>query len=364
MRSMAGIVDTLSDQTSLLLIARDRDLGSSKPYSGLSGRWVTRGRSRIFYLDARNPKQWLRLRRELRTTPFDLLYVNSLWDPSFTMIPIFSVMFGLIRARTILIAPSGQLSPAALSLKDRKKRFVLKWWAPLLRSLNVIWHASSDKEAAQIRAVLPWARIEVSENQVLLPFEPLPATALNEGPTRLVFIGRISPMKNVALILEALRGVSRPVVFDIYGPREDVKYWSRCQALVRLVPDNIRVTYRGELASAEVRRAFYDYDAFVFPTRGENFGHVIAESLSASCPVLCSGETPWTQVLEGGGGAIVRSPTITGLRDELERVAAMSPDQRLRARQAAGDAYRVWRKAAVGPNILERARLAEWSPAP
>jgi glycosyltransferase involved in cell wall biosynthesis len=46
-----------------------------------------------------------------------------------------------------------------------------------------------------------------------------------------------------------------------------------------------------------VREVFSRYDAFVLPTLGENVGHVIAESLSASCPVICSDETPWTDLL-------------------------------------------------------------------
>lgn len=35
------------------------------------------------------------------------------------------------------------------------------------------------------------------------------------------------------------------------------------------------------------------YDLFVFPTLGENFGHVVIESLSAGTPVFMSNTTPW-----------------------------------------------------------------------
>ena len=38
---------------------------------------------------------------------------------------------------------------------------------------------------------------------------------------------------------------------------------------------------------------FLKNDLFVFPTLGENFGHVIFESLEASTPVLVSDQTPW-----------------------------------------------------------------------
>jgi glycosyltransferase involved in cell wall biosynthesis len=360
-RSIARIVDTVSEDIDLTLVTRDRDLGSADPYPGLSGRWISRGHSRVFYLDARRPWQWLRLWRELRKARFDLLYVNSLWEPTYTVFPIIAAWLGAIRVGRVLVAPRGELSPGALSLKATKKRLFLTWWRPFLKGMDVVWHASTDREASHISAVFPWADIEINQDQISLPDDPLPAAVADEGPARLVFIGRVSAMKNLELVLRTLRHLSTPVEFDIYGPLEDIRYWARCQRLIRGLPSTVRVRHLGELAPAEVRPTFSHYDAFVFPTRGENFGHVIAESLSASCPVICSDETPWTQVLEAGGGAIVRDLTVACLGSELERVAAMTPAERLRARQSAGSAYQVWRKGIHGPNILEQARSAKWS---
>jgi glycosyltransferase involved in cell wall biosynthesis len=358
-RSVAAIVDTVSDKIDLCVITRDRDLGSSNPYLDVSGRWIRRGRSRVFYLDTHRLGQWLRLRRELSAIRFDLLYVNSLWNPVFTVIPIVAMRLGMIRARTLLIAPRGELAPGALSLKNKKKRLFWKCWGPFLKSMSVMWQASSEDEALQIRAVVPRARVEVNADQVSLSYEPLQPN-VTEGCARLVFIGRISPVKNLDLVLSTLRGLSKPVKFDIYGPIEDAHYWSKCQSFIGQLPAYVQVSYRGELAPSDVRGTFSRYDAFVLPTLGENFGHVIAESLSASCPVICSSETPWTQVLEEGGGAIVRELTAVGLGKELERIAAMTPGERLEAREAAGRAYKSWRKGADRPNILEEVRLSEW----
>ena len=359
-RSVAAILDTISDKVDLRLITRDRDFGSSNPYPELSGRWIRRGRSRVFYLNIRRLGQWFRLRHELAAIQFDLLYVNSLWDPVFTMIPILAMRLGMIHARKLLIAPRGELGPGALSLKNTKKRMLWKWWGPFLKRMSPVWQASSNDELAQIRAVVPDASVEVSLDPVALPYEPLAATDVSSSCVRLVFIARISPVKNLDLVLRSLGGLSKPVEFDIYGPLEDAAYWSKCQSSLRQVPPWVQIRYRGELAPSEVCRTFAGYDAFIFPTLGENFGHVIAESLSASCPVVCSDRTPWTRILEAGGGAIVRDLTAPGLAKELERRAAMTPGERLHARQAAGRAYKSWRKRADGPNILERARLSKW----
>jgi len=359
-RAVVQTVDTASDRVEVTLLTADRDLGSSRPYLRLAGRWTTRHRARAFYVNTRSVRQWLRIWRDLRGTRFDLLYVNSLWEPTFTVLPIVATRLGLLRARRILLSPHGELSPGALSLKSRKKRLFLSLWAPFLRRADVTWHAVTDREAAEIRAVFPWARIVVNHYQVPLPAEPLPPYALNDGPARLVFLGRISPKKNLHLVLAALGQTSSPIVFDIYGPQEDAAYWARCETLIDRLPPNVTVRYQGAVGPDDVRTTFSRYDAFVFPTLGENFGYVIAESLSASCPVICSGETPWTDVLAGGGGWILDELTAADLAKRLEGVAALTPDERHEARQRAADTYRAWRRAVRDRNLLDRVRDADW----
>ena len=243
-----------------------------------------------------------------------------------------------------------------MSLKARKKRLFLKVWRPILKGMDVEWHTSTDQEASEIRELIPWASIVTNLDQFDLPVGADAAGDSHDGPARLVFISRICRKKNLKLILEAMNLASAPVEFDIYGPVEDREYWSTCLSLIGRLPDHVRATYRGELPPGEVRRTFSKYDAFIFPTLGENFGHVIAESLSASCPVICSDTTAWTHVLEAGGGSVVRDATPEGLAVEIERLATMSPAERFHARHLAADAYATWRRDITGPNIIEQLR--------
>ena len=53
---------------------------------------------------------------------------------------------------------------------------------------------------------------------------------------------------------------------------------------------------------ARVNEVFAEHDLFLFPTLGENFGHVICEALIAGCPVLLSDQTPWRNLEEAGVG--------------------------------------------------------------
>ncbi|HEX9999959.1 MAG TPA: hypothetical protein VGB74_05870, partial [Actinoplanes sp.] len=230
-RSVAHILDTASERIAAVLITSDRDAGATAPYPGLTGRWRPRNRARIFYLNVHAPRQWLRLWRDLRDVPFDLLYVNSFLSPLFTVLPILAVRLRLLRCSGVLIAPRGELSAGALSLKAAKKRLFLRWWGRFLAGTAVRWHASTAREAAEIRAVYPWADVDVGLNQVMLPQDPEPPT-IGGHTARLTFIGRVSPIKNVHLIIEALHHVDTRVEFDIYGPVEDRAYWSRCQSTI------------------------------------------------------------------------------------------------------------------------------------
>lgn len=193
-------------------------------------------------------------------------------------------------------------------LKARKKRAALPLVRRMLRAQNVRWHASTSLEADDIIRSIPEASRRVIVASADLSSAQIQPRDMepHSPPIRFVFVSRVSPKKNLDLAISALAFVTTEAILDVYGPIEDKSYWARCEERIASLPSNITVTYRGELPPNDVPAAFARYDAFVFPTRGENFGHVIAESLAASCPVICSDLTPWTPVLETGGGTVVR----------------------------------------------------------
>jgi glycosyltransferase involved in cell wall biosynthesis len=352
-RSIVHILESAPPDMDIWLVTRDRDVACAEPYPGLSGRWVRRREARVFYVDIRRPRHWLGLWRDLRRVHFDLLYCNSFWSIAFTAVPIIAARLRLIRAAITLLAPRGELFPAALRMKARKKRIFIGAWSMVVRWARIEWHASNDLERTHIRRYFPTARIEVVPDQTGPP-TPLLWRPIPDGPLRLIFLSRISPMKNLRLVLASLAKVAEPVRFDIYGPVEDASYWADCQSLMTALPSNVEARYHGPVQPERVRSVFADHEAFVFPTLGENFGHVIAESLSASCPVICSAETPWTSIVMDGGGAVLAQLTTEHLAACIASWAASTPDERQLRRRRAGWAYEAWHRERPELNILER----------
>ena len=97
-----------------------------------------------------------------------------------------------------------------------------------------------------------------------------------EDKLKIIFLSRISPMKNLDFALSIFSSVSAEVQFDIYGPKENLEYWKQCNLQIISRPKNIYINYRGSVLTENIQEVFSNYDLFLFPSRGENYGHVIA----------------------------------------------------------------------------------------
>jgi glycosyltransferase involved in cell wall biosynthesis len=160
-------------------------------------------------------------------------------------------------------------------------------------------------------------------------------------PLRICFLSRISPMKNLDYALHVLAHVRAPVKFAIYGPLEDSSYWELCQQLIASLPNHIAVSYFGIVEPERVVATFAEHDLFFFPTRGENFGHVIHESLRAGTPTLLSDQTSWVGLESCGIGASVPLSEPEGFVRVIEEMATWGLTRRNLARQAAQDYARM-----------------------
>ncbi len=148
-------------------------------------------------------------------------------------------------------------------------------------------------------------------------------------------------MKNLETALAILSRLSGLAIeFNIYGTLEDTDYWRRCEAAIAALPPNIRVAYRGPVQPEDVETVLSGYDAFLLPTLGENYGHVIREALSAGLPVLISDRTPWRGLEARGAGADLPLDDLDAFARRIRDWAALSPERfedMRRAARALGD---------------------------
>lgn len=306
-RTLGNMIARLGDEFEFRVITRDRDLGSAEPYPSIAvNEWSRVGKAEVFY--ASPVKHLPVLLRLLRWNSCDVLYLNSFFSWKSAIVPLVLLRWGLVKDVPVVLAPRGEFSAGALELKAAKKRVYIALARMFGLCRRVIWQASSEAEAADIRRVMQCGTEQIVVAPNLLPVateEPgeckQESPRRQPGPLRIIFLSRISPMKNLHFLLSALKSVSATVSLDVYGPIEDSSYWDICSRLIDELQPNISVNYRGAVPADQVAKVFRQYDLFAFPTRGENFGHVIFESLNAGTPVLLSDRTPWRA---DTGGAI------------------------------------------------------------
>jgi glycosyltransferase involved in cell wall biosynthesis len=290
-QSFRAMAEALSDNFTFRVVSRDRRYGAQaaeRPSGvwtvcdGISTRYAAMGLSGATDVG-----------EILRSTPHDVLVMNGFYDRDFTIPTLLLRALGRVPKRPVILSPRGEFAPGASSLKSVRKR-VWRETARRLGLLSDVWlHATSEAEAGDIRRGFPWGRGVLVAPNIRKMIEPLPRQFSTDGITRLTFLGRISPVKNLDYALAALEHVCSPVKLRIYGPCQDAVYWEICRKIIARLPAHISVTYRGEIANSDVPAIMADTDLFFLPTKGENFGHSIFEALSCSVPVLVSDATPW-----------------------------------------------------------------------
>lgn len=339
LRNIINTVDNLCDQFEFRIITRDRDLGDDRAFPDIPAKvWLPVGNATVYYLPP-EAERFGRLGRLLADTHHDLLFLSSYFDPLTIRTLLIRRLRGL-RHPHVIVAPFGEFADASLTQKYAKKRafMVFANIAGLYR--DVTWRVSSSYEAADLIRVLGVSPDSIAVTGDLPTKGVLPEHANQPASgsrqecdgLRVVFLSRIAREKNLDYALKVLKKVSTKVYFDIYGPAENVAYWDECKRVISGMPANIVVSYKGKASPDEVVRIFAQYDLFLFPTGGEAYGNVIAESLIAGTPVLISTETPWRRLQSDGLGWDVD----LGEPDEfvriLEEFSSLSLENRMEGR--------------------------------
>jgi len=349
-RTIKNLFDEAGDEITFKLITSDRDLGDTSHYTSVNcGAWNEACNASIFYAQP-GKTGYAQIAQQLRKKDYDIVYLNSFFSQRFSFFPL--LMATLLRQRVVL-SPRGEFSEGALSIKSAKKRVFIKLFKLLGLHRCTVFQASSHFEAEDIlRALGPNVDVQVAENIGAQEFtKQLPLR--NSDYLKAVFVSRISPKKNLLKALSILQQVKKPLLFDIYGPIEDQGYWEECEKVIRSLPSHIQVEHKGALTPDEVVGTLGKYDVFFFPTKGENYGHVIAEALCAGLPILIADTTPWRNLEKLGIGWDVALNAHNAFSVVLDQLAAMPPDEhhQLRQRVLAWAKNKFTQRDAVEANI-------------
>lgn len=296
-QSVAGIVNLLTEKSKFTIITRNKDL-NSPPYKNIKANIEVnhcKGTNVVYtnklgYLSV--------IFRYIQSHKHNTIYFNSFFSIYFGILPLLIAVFLGFKGR-IVCAPRGELLDERIAIKSRKKRTYIAIVKFLRIHRNIHWQATSEEEFIAIKKhfsdnVFFVPNISVEKKQI--PIQ------LNKGTIRVVFYSRIVSYKNLDYAIETLAKMNAKFIFDIYGTIENKDYFEYCKERAALL--NVKFSYCGELNHLMVHDKLATYDVFLFPTKGENFGHVIKESLQSGCIPLISDTTPWTEFVSDLSPAI------------------------------------------------------------
>lgn len=296
-RSVANMLEHLSDDFSITIVTSDRDLDSNTPYQNIEkDKFIKQNNYSIIYLSPKNQTKKY-LKKIIKKQDFNLVYFNSLFSFKFTLLPLF-IIKNQKKEIKIILAPRGMLGQSALNLKKFKKQAFLKFSKLFKLFNNIIWHATDKTEVSDIKKYF-------GENAKIKLISNIPGRVGNyvkreKDITKFVFLSRIAEIKNLLYAIKCFQKLKtdKRVIFSIFGTEEELAYLRKCKTEANLVRQNIQIDFKGELAHEEVNSTLSEYHFYFLPTMHENYGHTIFEAISAGCPVIISDQTPWQNLEE------------------------------------------------------------------
>jgi len=279
--SIVNLMSVIEDKFSITVITRNNDYSSKKKYSDKEKQFSRK--YNIHYCNHYLHLILTCLRPSLLTSK--KIYINSFFSVQYSFFPL--VVFSFFLRKKVFISSRGEFANSAIK-NSFKKRVFIKMWQVIFPHSNYTFFASSVYESNDIKKYFPNSRVAILSNiGALRKFNTVDSQlAKNRDLVRICFISRIHPVKNLDFCLKVLEKVHKNYIFDVYGPIDDEVYFNKC---LKISPFN----YKNELDPNLIQETMRNYDLFFLPTKGENFGHIIHESIMSFVPCLISDQTPW-----------------------------------------------------------------------
>lgn len=333
--SLENFTNQLHDKYDIRIICSDHDFKETDRYKGIIDGWNQVGFAKVYYTNERDYSEdnFYKIIKEF-SNDVVLFYLSGIY-----YIKMNYAAISLARKLSIpvLLAPRGDLMKNSIAMKSKAKMIKKLVFLKLCKCINlfegVYFQSTSDEETEGLHKYLAILdnRIFQIPNMPVMKHERINYIK-KENEIRIVFISRLMIKKNPLFALKAVQNIDDKykVKFDLFGPKEDEKYWQECSTLIdtiNLKKKNIEVTYKGALDPQAAKRVYDAYDCFLFPTRSENYGHVIVEAIFSGCLVVLSqGTTPFDDC-SNRGGYIANLSQLDEFTKHLETIAKMNQEE-------------------------------------
>lgn len=156
----------------------------------------------------------------------------------------------------------------------------------------------------------------------ILNYVPQPPFVPKEVVKRFLYVGRLVPVKNLEMLVEAFRyfpDLELTIVGE--GVLED--------SLKRMAGKNVRFT--GYVNNRDLPQCYASHDVFVLPSVSEVWGLVVEEALNNGLPVIVSDRVGCHEDLVGSDhGLVFKADDASSLQDAIARMTEVDRYNRFR----------------------------------
>jgi glycosyltransferase involved in cell wall biosynthesis len=209
-------------------------------------------------------------------------------------------------------------NPFEKLLRQRATRFLTR---RTLERVDCVCPVSNDVRHRIERAGIRPTRVHVSYNPVDTDLFR-PPTAPRPVYRRMTFAGRLEEYKGGLRAARAFASVAARLpdwTLTIAGDGPEL------QAIKSFVDATPALHQRVELSGPYTKPQFADLlassDFFVYPSRHESFGLVIAEAMSAGLPVVAPDRTAPVEFVDAKSGVLVPPDDVTAIANAMEHIA-------------------------------------------
>jgi len=194
----------------------------------------------------------------------------------------------------------------------RKSRLAKLLWIALFERRNIssaaAVHVTADIEATDMQRLgLRARRFAMIPNGVDLPHPGVTGvTSPLDGISRpiVLCLGRVNWKKGLDRLVRAM--IQVPDARLVIAGNDEDGYAPQLLALAKNFGVGHRMHFIGPVHGAAKWRAFAGADLFVLPSRSENFGMAVLESMASGVPVIVTPEVGLAPtVLEAGAGLVI-----------------------------------------------------------
>jgi L-malate glycosyltransferase len=189
------------------------------------------------------------------------------------------------------------------------------WARFIMQKANILLTVSDHLKQEILASHIHPKEINVTYNPVDTELFSLKDNTLKK---KILFAGRLDNFKGAFRCVEAFHQISNLYpdwVFTIVGDGEDFNPIKNY--LERNIELQQKISLLGSKSKTEIAKEMQNADFFVFPSKHESFGLVVAEALSCGLPVITTNQTAPKEFVNQTNGLLVYPYNITEIAEAM-----------------------------------------------